>query len=99
MLGQRGGLRKLEASLADKRFARQVLALRLAVIKCHARGAVDARALRLRADGKDRARLSFSAEWAATHPRTLYLLEQEAEAWSKSGAYGLTLRASVEDWT
>jgi exopolyphosphatase / guanosine-5'-triphosphate,3'-diphosphate pyrophosphatase len=98
VLGQRGGLRKLEASLADKRFARQVLALRLAVIKCHARGNVDPNALRLRADGKDRARLSFSAEWAAAHPRTLYLLEQEVEAWSKSGAYGLALKASVEDW-
>jgi exopolyphosphatase / guanosine-5'-triphosphate,3'-diphosphate pyrophosphatase len=99
VLGQRGGLRKLEASLADKRFARQVLALRLAVIKCHARGAVDARALQLRSDGKDRARLSFSEDWAAAHPRTLYLLEQEVEGWSKSGAYGLTLRASAEDWT
>jgi exopolyphosphatase / guanosine-5'-triphosphate,3'-diphosphate pyrophosphatase len=99
VLGQRGGLRKLEAPLGDKHFARLVLALRLAVIKCHARGAVDPRALHLRADGKDRARVSFSPEWAATHPRTLYLLEQEAEAWSKSGAYGLTLRASAEDWT
>ncbi len=99
VLGQRGGLRKLETALSDKRFARQVLALRVAVIKCHARGAVDARALHLRADGRDRARLSFSSEWAAAHPRTLYLLEQEVEAWSKSGAYGLTLRASPEDWT
>jgi exopolyphosphatase / guanosine-5'-triphosphate,3'-diphosphate pyrophosphatase len=98
VLGQRGGLRKLEAPLGDKRFARQVLALRLAVIKCHARGAVDANALQLRADGKDRARLSFSADWAAAHPRTLYLLEQEVEAWVKSGAYTLALRASVEDW-
>lgn len=98
VLGQRGGLRKLEAPLGDKRFARQVLALRVAVIKCHARGDVDAHALRLRADGKDRARISFSAEWAATHPRTLYLLEQEVEAWSKSGAYALALKASAEDW-
>jgi exopolyphosphatase / guanosine-5'-triphosphate,3'-diphosphate pyrophosphatase len=98
VLGQRGGLRKLEAPLGDKRFARQVLALRVAFIKCHARAAVDAQALQLRADGKDRARLSFSAEWAAAHPRTLYLLEQEVEAWSKSGAYGLTLRSADEDW-
>ncbi len=99
VLGQRGGLRKLEASLADKGFARQVMALRLAVIKCHARGAVDAQALQLRSDGKDRARISFSAEWSATHPRTHYLLQQEVEAWSKSGAYTLALKASVEDWT
>lgn len=98
VLGQRGGLRKLEAALGDKRFARQVLALRVAVIECHARDAVDPHALHLRADGKDRARVSFSAEWAAAHPRTLYLLEQEVEAWSKSGAYALTLRASAQDW-
>ncbi len=98
VLGQRGGLRKLEAPLGDKRFARQVLALRVAVIKCHARANVDARALRLRADGKDRARISFSAEWAATHPRTLYLLEQEVEAWGKSGAYALALKMATEDW-
>jgi exopolyphosphatase / guanosine-5'-triphosphate,3'-diphosphate pyrophosphatase len=98
VLGQRGGLRKLEAELGDKRFARQVLALRIAVIKCHARGPVDARALRLAADGKERARVSFSEAWAASHPRTLYLLEQEAEAWSKSGAYALALGTSVEDW-
>jgi exopolyphosphatase / guanosine-5'-triphosphate,3'-diphosphate pyrophosphatase len=98
VLGQRGGLRKLEASLDDRRLARQVLALRVAVIKCHARGTVDARALQLRADGKDRARLSFSAEWAAAHPRTLYLLEQEVEAWGKSGVGTLVLRAAEEDW-
>ena len=98
VLGQRGGLRKLEAPLGDKRFARQVLALRLAIIKSHARSDVDARALRLRADGKDRARISFSADWAAAHPRTLYLLEQEVEAWSKSGSYTLALKSSAEDW-
>ncbi len=98
VLGQRGGLRKLEAAFADKRLARQVLALRIAVIKCHARGRIDPRALRLRADGKERARLSFTPEWAADHPRTLYLLEQECEAWSKSGALTLRLDASAEDW-
>jgi exopolyphosphatase / guanosine-5'-triphosphate,3'-diphosphate pyrophosphatase len=98
VLGQRGGLRKLEEPLGDKRFARQVLALRIAVIKCHARGAVDARALHLRADSKDRAQVSFSTEWAASRLRTLYLLQQEVEAWSRSGAFQLTLRAADEDW-
>jgi exopolyphosphatase / guanosine-5'-triphosphate,3'-diphosphate pyrophosphatase len=97
VLGQRGGLRKLETQLGDKRVARQVLALRLAFIKCHARGRIDPRALHLRADGKERVRLSFSAEWAAAHPRTLYLLEQEREAWSKSGELTLALDTSTED--
>jgi exopolyphosphatase / guanosine-5'-triphosphate,3'-diphosphate pyrophosphatase len=98
VLGQRGGLRKLEALLNDRRFARQVLALRVAAIKCHARGPIDPRALRLLADGKDRVRLSFTADWAAAHPRTVYLLEQEREAWSKTSALALMLDVSAEDW-
>jgi exopolyphosphatase / guanosine-5'-triphosphate,3'-diphosphate pyrophosphatase len=96
VLGQRGGLRKLEAQLIDKRFVQQVLALRLAVIKCHARTAVDARALRLAADGRQRLRLSFASEWAALHPRTLYLLQEEAQAWERSGVMKLVLDRS--DW-
>jgi exopolyphosphatase / guanosine-5'-triphosphate,3'-diphosphate pyrophosphatase len=99
VLGQRGGLRKLEAPLAERRFALQVLALRLAVIKCHARGAVDARALRLAADGKQRLVLSYASAWAASRPRTVYLLQQEAEAWNKSGVLALQLtELDDEDW-
>ncbi len=99
VLGQRGGLRKIEAPLSDRRFALQVLALRLAVIKCHARGAVDARALRLAADGKQRYRLTFTSAWAASRPRTVYLLQQEAEAWSRSGVLQLSLdEQDDEDW-
>ena len=41
VLGQRGGLRKVEPQLASETFAWQVLCLRLAVIKCHARGEAD----------------------------------------------------------
>ena len=77
--------------MTDRRYVLQVLALRLAVIKCHARGAVDAAALRLSLDGRDRARLGFDAAWADEHPRTLYLLEQEVEAWGRSGAFKLAL--------
>jgi exopolyphosphatase / guanosine-5'-triphosphate,3'-diphosphate pyrophosphatase len=75
-----------------------VLALRVAVIKCHARGTVDDHTLHLRAESKDRIQISYGAEWAATHPRTLYLLEQEVEAWSRSGVCSLTLRATEDDW-
>jgi exopolyphosphatase/guanosine-5'-triphosphate,3'-diphosphate pyrophosphatase len=91
VLAQRGGLRKVEAQMTDRRYVHQVLALRLAVIKCHARGPVDAAALRLSFDGRDRARLHFSAAWAESHPRTLYLFEQESEAWSRSGVFALGL--------
>jgi exopolyphosphatase / guanosine-5'-triphosphate,3'-diphosphate pyrophosphatase len=90
VLGQRGGLRKIEAQLCSELFGWQVLALRLAVIKCHARGQVNARALRLRRDGR-RACLSFSGDWAKAHPRTLYLLREEAEDWTHQDVPQLVL--------
>jgi exopolyphosphatase/guanosine-5'-triphosphate,3'-diphosphate pyrophosphatase len=84
VLGQRGGLRKIEPLLANDVFAWQVLCLRLAVIKCHARGEVDTRSLSLQARGRD-ATLSFSGTWADNHPRTVFLLREEVAAWSRSG--------------
>jgi exopolyphosphatase/guanosine-5'-triphosphate,3'-diphosphate pyrophosphatase len=92
VLGQRGGLRKIEEALADRRFARQVLALRLAVIKCHARGEVRDDALALQVDGGT-ARLRFSQGWAESRPRTLYLLQEEAATWERSGVMRLVLDA------
>jgi exopolyphosphatase/guanosine-5'-triphosphate,3'-diphosphate pyrophosphatase len=93
VLGQRGGLRKVDSRLGDRRFALQLLALRIAVIKCHARGRVDAHALQLTA-GKSVARLCYTQAWADQHPRTLYLLEQEAAAWSRSGSLALALETA-----
>jgi exopolyphosphatase/guanosine-5'-triphosphate,3'-diphosphate pyrophosphatase len=90
VLGQRGGLRKLEPALDNLGFAWQTLCLRLAVIKCHARGAVDTHALRLARDGKT-ARLEFSDAWAEAHPRTLHLLREEAEVWQRQGPLRLML--------
>ena len=89
-LGQRGGLRKLEALLAQDGFAWQVLCLRLAAIKCHARGEPDLKVLKLRAQGRE-ALLDFSTAWAETHPRTLFLLQEEAAAWARSGTLRLVL--------
>ncbi len=90
VLGQRGGLRKLETALSNPAFAWQALCLRLAVIKCHARDAIDPRALQLRRNGSS-ARLSFAPGWADGHPRTLHLLREEAEAWSRQGGLRLLL--------
>ena len=90
VLGQRGGLRKLEAELTQRAFALQVLALRLAVIKCHARGKVDSGALKLESAPRG-LRLHFTPAWAASHPRTVYLLRQEADAWARSGVLELAL--------
>jgi exopolyphosphatase/guanosine-5'-triphosphate,3'-diphosphate pyrophosphatase len=93
VLGQRGGLRKIDVALAQEFVAWQVLCLRLAIIKCHARGEVDAGALDLRRSGNE-AQLDFPAEWARTHPRTLHLLREEAEAWSRGGTLTLSLRGA-----
>jgi exopolyphosphatase/guanosine-5'-triphosphate,3'-diphosphate pyrophosphatase len=90
VLGQRGGLRKLEPDLANPRFAWQALCLRLAVIKCHARGAIDAQALRLKRDGVH-ARLLFGRDWAEARPRTVHLLREEAQAWATQGPMKLLL--------
>jgi exopolyphosphatase/guanosine-5'-triphosphate,3'-diphosphate pyrophosphatase len=90
VLGQRGGLRKLDSALDSPVFAAQVLCLRLAVIKCHARGPVDPAALSLRLKGRD-ARLRFARGWADNHPRTLFLLHEEIEAWARGGALRFSL--------
>jgi exopolyphosphatase/guanosine-5'-triphosphate,3'-diphosphate pyrophosphatase len=90
VLGQRGGLRKIEQSLQRDDFAWQVLCLRLGVIKCHARGDVSADVLTLTRDGST-ARLRFSNEWSETHPRTRYLLAEEAALWGRGGPLRLEL--------
>jgi exopolyphosphatase/guanosine-5'-triphosphate,3'-diphosphate pyrophosphatase len=64
------------------------MCLRLALIVCHARSDVGSEALSL-ARRKDSAVLSFPPAWANAHPRTLHLLREEAEAWSRSGALSL----------
>jgi len=90
VLGQRGGLRKVESALASDILAWQVLCLRLAAIKCHARGEVSTTALALRARGRD-ALLDFAPRWAREHPRTAFLLQEEATTWARSGALRLVL--------
>ena len=90
VLGQRGGLRKLEHRLVEEDYSWQVLCLRLAVILCHARGDIDSDAVGLRR--KDSlAVLRFPIDWFDTRPRTLHLLREESNAWAKSGPLQLSL--------
>ncbi len=91
VLGQRGGLRKIEPQMASETFAWQVLCLRLAAIKCHARGEIDVNALSLRPRGRDAVLGWASAEWPDLHPRTLYLLREDVNAWGRSGPLRLVL--------
>ena len=88
-LGQRGGLRKLEPQLADVQLQEQLIALRLAVILCHAR-AVPAGSLRLERDGRQLT-LHCPRSWAAGQARTHYLLKEEAEAWARSAMLELAI--------
>lgn len=93
VLAQRGGLRKVEPQLASETFAWQLLCLRLAVIEHHARGAGNAEPLVLQPRGRD-ALLRWPAGWAEAHPRTLYLLREEAAAWQRHGPLRLQLPES-----
>jgi len=88
-LGQRGGLRKLEGQLGDSSLLAQLVALRLAVILCHARTAT-AGSPRLERDGRQLT-LHCPRSWSTEQARTRFLLKEEAEAWGKSGLLELAI--------
>jgi exopolyphosphatase/guanosine-5'-triphosphate,3'-diphosphate pyrophosphatase len=84
ILGQRGNLKKIAAALADPIRADKVLALRLAVIFCHARRDVDLPRLDL-ARTRNALELSIDRGWLSEHPLTQHLLEEEAAHWDRAG--------------
>jgi len=90
-LGQRGGLRKLEPQLADEELLWQLLSLRLALIKCHARQPLDTSAMKLKRIGME-VQIQMRRGWAQAHPRALYLLQQELEAWARLPLLTLSLK-------
>ena len=90
VLGQRGGLRKLEPRLQEPFFALYLLCLRLAVIVCHARGDVDPGEISLAGNGTQTT-IVLAPGWAESHPRALHLLREEVEAWTKAGLLRPTL--------
>lgn len=93
VLGQRGGLRKVEAELSSPVFTRQLLALRLAVIACHARlEGKGGAGWKLRLQGPT-ATLSFPGGPASLDPRTLHLLREEVGDWQRGGGVQLVLAA------
>ncbi len=91
VLGHRGGLRKIDTALADPVLAQQVLALRLAVLLCHARTAPEPPLPALRTEGRLTV-LRLGSAWARAHPRTLHLLGGEVDAWAKVGASAVRLQ-------
>ena len=86
VLGQRGKLRKLNADFDDEIFALQLLALRLAIILCHARRDPDISGLRLTREVHPARSflLTCRAGWADAYPQSAHLLREEVLAWQKT---------------
>ncbi|MCA0326871.1 MAG: exopolyphosphatase [Proteobacteria bacterium] len=93
VLGHRGKLRKLEARFADPGFMHQLMALRLAVILCHARRDPDVTPLRIGAEAEPvyGFTLSMRAGWADRWPQSAHLLHEEVVAWQRT-PWGLRLK-------
>jgi len=90
VLGQRGGLRKLDAVAADDTLLWQIVALRLAVLVCHARTDIVTRGLRVTRSRAGVA-LHVPRSWQREQPRALYLLREEAQAWTRGGRLAMSL--------
>jgi exopolyphosphatase/guanosine-5'-triphosphate,3'-diphosphate pyrophosphatase len=92
VLGHRGKLRKLELDQDDAVFMCQLMALRLAVILCHARRDPDIKGMALsRGNGQPgqagqprQFRLSCRAGWPGLYPQSAHLLNEETLAWQKT---------------
>jgi len=92
VLGQRGKLRKLDADFEDQVFVQQLLALRLAIILCHARRDPDTSGLQLvRGPGDTHGFvLTCRKGWGEVFPQSAHLLREEITAWQKT-PWSLTL--------
>ena len=84
VLGHRGKLRKIEADLASDDLRAQLIALRIAVILCHARRDPNLDCVRI-SQSKGVVKVRCDADWAAEFPQSAYLLREEALAWQKTG--------------
>ena len=86
VLGQRGKLRKLQMDLGDAQFVRQLLALRLGIILCHARRDPDLAGMQLaQTDARGGVFvLSCRPGWAQAFPQSAHLLREEVLAWQKT---------------
>lgn len=94
VLGHRGKLRKLITHLHDASFLRQLLALRLAVILCHARRDPQLQGLTLADDihSLQGFMLGYPAGWEKAFPQSGHLLREEMLAWQKT-PWTLTINA------
>jgi exopolyphosphatase/guanosine-5'-triphosphate,3'-diphosphate pyrophosphatase len=84
VLGHRGKLRKIEAELVLDDLRAQLIALRIAVILCHARRDPSMDCVHI-SQSKGVVKVRCDARWAAEFPQSAYLLREEALAWQKTG--------------
>lgn len=85
VLGHRGKLRKLEDSLEDPVFILQLLALRLAVVLCHARRDPDLQDMQLQRHGPELSfRITLPEAWESQYPQSAHLLREECTAWQRA---------------
>jgi exopolyphosphatase / guanosine-5'-triphosphate,3'-diphosphate pyrophosphatase len=87
LLGHRGKLRKLPIDFEDEGFVTQLLALRLAVILCHARQNPDLHGITLASIDTTAHRIVVHCKprWVQQHPQSMHLLREESLAWQKTG--------------
>jgi exopolyphosphatase/guanosine-5'-triphosphate,3'-diphosphate pyrophosphatase len=87
VLGQRGKLRKVESALLEDRgLLLQILALRLAIILCHARRDPDLTGVTLESSAQSGKQFQLVCRdgWATRYPQSAHLLREEAVAWDKT---------------
>jgi exopolyphosphatase/guanosine-5'-triphosphate,3'-diphosphate pyrophosphatase len=85
VLGHRGKLKKLDADFEKPEFVMQLLALRVAVILCHARQTPQAQGITLACNSKrQRFTLTATESWSRLYPQSMHLLRQESVAWQKT---------------
>ncbi|MDD2925437.1 exopolyphosphatase [Rhodoferax sp.] len=94
VLGHRGKLKKLDADFDEPEFVMMLMALRLAVILCHARQDPQDQGMTLSCQPqRQRFTLSIAQDWAASYPQSTHLLRQESTAWQKtSWSFELVMR-------
>ncbi len=86
VLGHRGKLRKLEVDFDNVGFIKQLLALRLAVILCHAKRDPEYKSLKLDlvSEQSRSFKLTLTKDWAEKYPQSSHLLKEEINAWQKT---------------
>jgi exopolyphosphatase/guanosine-5'-triphosphate,3'-diphosphate pyrophosphatase len=65
-------------------FVKQLLALRLAVILCHARRDPELQGMQLGHDSEHVFTLGYWPSWSTAYPQSAHLLREELLAWQKT---------------